>query len=370
VPKRVCYLHVGPHKTGTSSIQWFLQEYRGKLLEYGYFVPESGTLHGAHHAIVRKLCGQELPEHQESAAVKFCHALGETPCKAVVISSEALAGLLRKGECAKAFFSRIRELNFEPKLILFPRNQAQLINSHYAQVVKGFRRSESFEAFVLQAMQRSIFRYSLFIDMAKTFDVELVVRPFSTQSIISGVVPEFLQSIGIDSSQFADLDIRRNETAGPFTISVARCLSRVISSSGRQLKWLQAERCKKKLAAYLKEKGWEDTAYCGLTTTLARRIEEEWRSDNDAFAQRVWGRSWGEILAADIGQKFTPNDFEMSAPDASTERRLRQAVRDMTPTVQEILVDRTLSIESPWNDLQQRAGWTARAYDAFKPSKL
>ena len=37
--KRVCYIHIGPHKTGTSSIQGFLKENRAELLRYGYFVP-------------------------------------------------------------------------------------------------------------------------------------------------------------------------------------------------------------------------------------------------------------------------------------------------------------------------------------------
>ena len=40
--KRVCYIHIGPHKTGTTSIQWFLKENRAELLKHGYFVPESG----------------------------------------------------------------------------------------------------------------------------------------------------------------------------------------------------------------------------------------------------------------------------------------------------------------------------------------
>ena len=74
--------------------------------------------------------------------------LAGTLCEAVVISSEALEGLLRKREYANAFFNRIRELNLEPKLVVFPRNQPQSINSRYVEVVRGFRRSEPFEAFV------------------------------------------------------------------------------------------------------------------------------------------------------------------------------------------------------------------------------
>ena len=89
------YIHIGPHKTGTKSIQWFLKENRTELLKRGYFVPESGNIHGGHHAIVRDFWGQELPEHQRSAVSNFARALAKTRFEAVILSSEPLDGLLR-----------------------------------------------------------------------------------------------------------------------------------------------------------------------------------------------------------------------------------------------------------------------------------
>jgi hypothetical protein len=359
--RRVCYIHIGPHKTGTSSIQWFLQENRAELLKYGYFVPETATKHGAHHPIVHKLCGQELPDHQESVAAKFSRALIETPSEAIVISSEALEGLLRNRDYAKVFFTRIRELNLEPKLVVFPRNQSQRINSSYSSAVKTFRLSELFETFVKGVTHGFVFRYSPLIELADAYDAELIARPFTGETIGRGVVPEFLLAIGINSSQFRNAKIRRNEAAGPFTVSVARGVLRSIDSIRKRLKWLQAIRCKAELANYLEENGLADTGYCGLTTALARQIEAELRPDNDAFAQRVWGRPWAEIFAADIWQEFAPNDFEMCRPDESTERRLERAIREMTAIVEEILLDSALAVEAPWNDLLARAGRTPQA---------
>jgi len=359
--KRVCYTHIGPHKTGTSSIQWFLQEKRLVLLNYGYFVPESGSNHGAHHALARKLCGQQLQAHQQSAAADFARALDETPSEVVIVSSEALEGLLRNRYYAKEFFTRMRKLDLEPKLVLFPRNQSQSINSRYAEVVKGFRRCEPFKAFVQGVTQSLRLRYSPLIELADAFDAELIACPFTGETIAHGVVPEFLRAIGIDPSQFLDTNVRRNQGAGPFTVAVARDASRLMGGPGKQLKWLQAKQCKTKLAAYLEENGLADAGYCGLTTALARQIEREFRPDNDAFAQRVSGRPWAEIFAADIYQEFTPNDFEMCRPDESTERQLERAIREMTAIVEEILLDPVLAVEAPWNDLLRRAGWTPRA---------
>ena len=97
---------------------------------------------------------------------------------------------------------------------------------------------------------------------------------------VRGVVPEFLLAIGINSSQFRGTEVRCNETVGPFTVNVAREVLRSVAPAGKRLKWLQSERCKKKLAAYLEEKGWTDARYCGLRTSLARHIEKQMRSDN------------------------------------------------------------------------------------------
>jgi hypothetical protein len=82
--------------------------------------------------------------------------------------------------------------------------------------------------------------------------------------------------------------------------------------------------------------------------------------DNDHFAQRAWGRSWAEIFAADTAEEFTPNDFEMYPPGWFTARRLRRAVHEMKEIVHDILLDRTLAVEAPWNDVRQRSGLVAK----------
>jgi hypothetical protein len=101
------------------------------------------------------------------------------------------------------------------------------------------------------------------------------------------VVPEFLQSIGLSSSQFRDTEIRRNEAVGPFTVSVAREVLRAITEPQKPLTFLQAKQCKMELAECLHQNELVDRGYCGLSTALARHVEGELRFENDAFAQRV-----------------------------------------------------------------------------------
>jgi hypothetical protein len=355
--KRICYIHVGPHKTGTTSIQWFLQENSAELLKHGYFVPESETKRGAHHALAERLAGLDVGEHRKPLVARSIAAIAETPAQAIIISSEALEGLLRNRPNTEAFFNRLRELSLEPKLILFPRNQPQWINSSYASTVTAFRRSDSFESCAIGFAQSPDARFSRWIQLAETHGAELIARPFSKETLRRGVIPEFLRSIGIISSQFRDRAVRRNEAVGPFTVSVAR---EILRSIGNQMTWLQAKKCKVELAQYLRQSKCTDSGYCGLSTTLARHVEEELRSDNDVFAQRVWGKSWSEIFAADLTEEFTPNDFEMRRPDWFTARRLRRAISNMKDFMHQTLLDPALAMEAPWNDVAHRSGLVSK----------
>jgi hypothetical protein len=355
--KRICYIHIGPHKTGTSAIQWFLKENRAELLRHGYFVPDSRTSHGAHHPLAQKLCGQELSDHKQSAATDFVRQLNQSASQAaVLISSEKLDGLLRNAEYARTFFSRLRELQLEPKLVFFPRNQPQSINSRYAEGVRDFSVSEPFESFARKVAQCRGLKYSPLVELADTYNVTLIARPFTGETIANGIVPMFLQSVGADPAEFRHTEVRHNQTVGPFAVSVARRVSRSVLGTARQFKYRQARRCKITLAAYLDKNRLRDFGYCGLSTALARQIEGICRSDNDAFAQRVWDRPWNEIFGDDTGQEFAPNDFDIRRPDFFTRRRLYRAIREMKAAAQEILKDPTLTVEASCNDLQQRSG--------------
>ena len=111
---------------------------------------------------------------------------------------------------------------------------------------------------------------------------------------------------------------------------------------------------------YLEKQGIADSGYCGLSTALARHIQRELQSDNNAFAQSVWGRPWSDIFAADVAAEFTPNDFDVRRPGWFTARRLRRAISAMKARADEILQDPALAVDAPWNDVAHRSGLVSR----------
>ena len=323
------------------------------MLNDGYFVPESETKRGSHHALAEALAGLDVGEHREPLVARSIVAISETHARTIIISSEALEGFFRNRQSTKAFFNRIHQLNLQPKLILFPRNQPQWINSSYSHSVKAFRRSDSFEPGAFGFAQSPDARFSRWIGLAETHGAELIARPFNKETFRRGVIPEFLHTVGITSLEYRDRAVRRNEAVGPFTVSVAR---EVLRSVGKEMTWLQAKQCKMELVEYLRQNNRTDTGYCGLSTELARHIEEELRSDNDQFARGVWGKSWADVFAADVTEQFTPNDFEVQRPRWFTTRRLRRAILKMTDFAHQTLRDPALSVEAPWNDVAYRSG--------------
>ena len=88
-------------------------------------MPESETKRGAHHALAKGPAGLDLGQHRQSIVTKSVRAIAQTSSDAIIISSEALEGILDSRKHAEVFFGHIRDLNFEPKLVLFPRNQPQ-----------------------------------------------------------------------------------------------------------------------------------------------------------------------------------------------------------------------------------------------------
>ncbi len=93
MPPRVVF-HVGPHKTGTTSVQEALHAHRDRLVAGGVFYPPSlaGAEHPTSHAALTRL----LATHQDAAFLEWLAGASRDAerqgCDTVLISSEGFAG--------------------------------------------------------------------------------------------------------------------------------------------------------------------------------------------------------------------------------------------------------------------------------------
>jgi hypothetical protein len=350
MPKRICYVHIGPPKTGTSAIQRFLKENRTNLLKYGYLVPESGqAVGGAHFALVHQLCGEEVHPRQQLALQTFVRELADNKCEAVVLSAEALTSILTFTTVAQKFFRSLADLDLEPRIVMFPRNQPQWLNSSYAQTIKSFRGRHLLDEFFARA-EFGRNAWTSRSEMAAAHGAQIIARPYTSISA-RNIVPDFLDAIGInDPALAASKSERVNESVGPFTIAVAQGVRATIEGS---IKLRQAGRCKMQMEKYLSKEGLTDSGYCGLTTKLARQVESECLASNNAFAIKVWGRPWNEMFTPDVGLDFTANDYSIAGiPDAMAPK-LRRAITILAKRASIIMNRPKFASEAAWNDLRR-----------------
>lgn len=131
------YLHIGPHKTGSTYIQKTFFENREKLASAGLLYPDEniGPQWG-HHQLVEQIKGRE-----EARINKFLSDLTQD----TIISSENLTYL---GPDEIAFFGGFCT-DFDVEVIYFKRGLAELLLSYWQEVVKHGS-SVSYPKFVLR----------------------------------------------------------------------------------------------------------------------------------------------------------------------------------------------------------------------------
>lgn len=148
------YLHIGLHKTGTSSLQNFLGRNAPALAEAGYHWPRAGLVAGGHHNLGYELMSKGRFS-AEAGGLEALKAELEGAGNAIV-SSEELEFL----ELAEV--RRLREgLGGRPvRVIAYLRRQDELIAATYAQQVRMGANMATFPEYALQSLYQPRFDFS------------------------------------------------------------------------------------------------------------------------------------------------------------------------------------------------------------------
>ncbi len=119
-------LHIGRHKSGTSSLQRALSENRILLKSNGYYYPTVYRKKWAHHQLVQAINEEDNPKHQKA----FIDGLSREYIN--IISSEAFQNIPPK--IVREFFD---EKIFRVKVVCYLRDQVDYLKSSYLQEIKA-----------------------------------------------------------------------------------------------------------------------------------------------------------------------------------------------------------------------------------------
>jgi hypothetical protein len=202
------FLHIGTHKTGTTSLQTFLTSNEQCLERNGIFLPGSGRPWpgGGHHNLAWELMGDGRFDPRSGS---WRDALGEIRSRnppAVCMSSEDFEYLQRRPDSLSRIKQELNSIGYEVRIVVYLRPQADYIESLYIEMAKqlvpvGFREylGEIFRsgALTVRNSWTHTFDYSQLLDpFAKAFGTGgMVVRPYRANRRAKYLLNDFISII-------------------------------------------------------------------------------------------------------------------------------------------------------------------------------
>lgn len=155
---RKLYVHVGFHKTGTSSIQSFFHQHREHLRGYGFLYPLAGIVpaYPGHHNLAWELARDRRFDSRRGT---FSSLFSEVQAfdGDVLISSEGFEGVLGYPHRWTALREYAKRCGYVLRLLVFLREQASYLESLFLQnLVLGF--GECFRSDLEECLTHGEFR--------------------------------------------------------------------------------------------------------------------------------------------------------------------------------------------------------------------
>lgn len=129
------YFHFGLHKTGTSSLQFFLRNIREKLYDNGYIYPQSTISTGSGHTNFAWALSGDRRYRLDQGSLKDLHNEILNYDDHAIISSEDLSALLLKPNKLRILKNFSIACNKKPCCVVYFRNQADYFESLFHQMV-------------------------------------------------------------------------------------------------------------------------------------------------------------------------------------------------------------------------------------------
>jgi hypothetical protein len=209
---RKCFLHIGTHKTATTSVQHLLDGHPRELEIDGFLYPAVGRPDDAptgHHNLAWEISGDRRFRSDFGTAGDLVRQLATTSRNIVLSSEDFESSVYFRGRF-ESFLGAIQKLGIEISLVIFLRNQIDYAESLYSTLLLfGF--TQPFSAFcddILAAGEVRWrewifpFRYDKYLaGLESIANIDMIVRSYDRPATGSPVL-EFLSAIGLAPQRY------------------------------------------------------------------------------------------------------------------------------------------------------------------------
>lgn len=242
---KVIYLHIGPPKTGSTSIQTYFDKNSERLKSLGILYPAKGRLQKGEKYRVHRSGGIALetgPSHMhnmlswsaEDKVEGLTHAelwppvlqeIENTDCTRVVISGEGFFHLPR----ARVNLVKDYLAGYDVRIVFYQRNLFARAKSMYGQMIKAGKIYMSFETFLKERYPEMVAYHDTKLeDWSRIFGAEnVILKNFEDLAKRKYFVQDFLLTIGVDEENLPQSDRVDNVSMSPAVLRETRFINRL-----------------------------------------------------------------------------------------------------------------------------------------------
>ena len=279
------WIHIGLHKTGTSSTQRYLREFDGDLLKRSIYYPESKGK--AHHNIALETSGSGRFNSEDITLDGAVRSIENNKCEKNILSSESFSA-----HTEESVAKIVNKMPGRVMCIAYIRPPDEFIESLYTQGAKTARHDKYWEEYA-SSIDLSKYDPLRRIDPWASVlgDENVLVRPFSRSLLHEGdAVSDFCKSVGIPKLGDA---LRMNDSIG--AKSAAFCVG-VLKNA--ELLWPEmSTKEKDRLVAPLLRKASQlairdDVKFVGFTPADRQNIRDYFRESEIEIQERFSRDPW------------------------------------------------------------------------------
>lgn len=336
MPDRICFVHIGPHKTGSSSLQLFLRENENALLKHGVvyprFLDDKGRPTNEHSALIegRRSRKADRLELDDPNWVRFSEHLvsGEAD---ILLSSENFARYFAEEDRLARFSQFVTRRGYRLVAIAYVRDQAPWINSFYVQYAKRFMGPLSFEEFLAQQIEKR--RFDPFNFAGRILaqpEIELRAVSFE-RAIADGFYQSFLAAIGVTDAGDFVTTTAANPNAGAKSVYAARKIYRKSNTDIRQLPFYS--KITVSFRNMFNKRGWTTPSYSGFDEALYQHVRDFHAESNQEFSRRFFGQDWNDVCPPRPMRKLV---FDPAAVPAEEAEEVRMVIRKFVKKIERL----------------------------------
>lgn len=301
------YFHIGLGKTGSTSIQTFLETNEVALRERGFIVPKSAGRRNHRrfpmyaqddHVInnLRRAKGYtnlaKIEKFRERFRQEFLDEAAGWPKNSIILATSEQTSQLRTPSSHNRLNELLLAAGQSAKIIIYFRRQDGMIVSEYSQFIKGGKTSTLEEEIKIAEGRRTYNYYTTALAWAKVFGKEnILVRPFERSQMVNGdVVQDYLSVIGITDLTPFQMVPEKNRSLDIHVIEYLRQLNRHVP------RWAQTGRNPGRTGLADVLEAISDGPRPRLSAAQSEAFMTHFEASNSRLAQEFLGREDGRLF--------------------------------------------------------------------------